>query len=57
MSSDYKAILYFRNKERALEEADEKHEAEIKIFNEKIKHLIYEHECRLTEVKVRESMD
>nr|XP_014285640.1 growth arrest-specific protein 8 [Halyomorpha halys] len=40
-----------RNKERELEEADEKHEAEIKAFNEKIKHLVYEHQCKLTEIK------
>ncbi|KAK9509441.1 hypothetical protein O3M35_006757 [Rhynocoris fuscipes] len=40
-----------RNKDRALEEADERHQGEIKIFNEKIKHLMYEHQCHLTEVK------
>ncbi|XP_024081213.1 growth arrest-specific protein 8 [Cimex lectularius] len=44
-----------RNKDRALEEAEEKHQTELKEFNEKVKHLMYEHQCHLTEVKA-ESM-
>ncbi|CAB0003394.1 unnamed protein product [Nesidiocoris tenuis] len=41
-----------RNKDRALEEAEEKHQTELKEFNEKVKHLMYEHQNHLTEVKV-----
>ncbi|BET02138.1 Growth arrest-specific 8 [Nesidiocoris tenuis] len=40
-----------RNKDRALEEAEEKHQTELKEFNEKVKHLMYEHQNHLTEVK------
>ncbi|KAF6199013.1 hypothetical protein GE061_007036 [Apolygus lucorum] len=40
-----------RNKDRALEEADEKHQTELKEFNERVKHLMYEHQNHLTEVK------
>ncbi|XP_015119120.1 dynein regulatory complex subunit 4 isoform X1 [Diachasma alloeum] len=40
-----------RNKEREKEELMEKHEAEIKLYKQKIKHLMYEHETNLSETK------
>ncbi|XP_011311337.1 growth arrest-specific protein 8 [Fopius arisanus] len=40
-----------RNKEREKEELTEKHEAEIKLYKQKIKHLMYEHETNLSETK------
>ncbi|XP_073998127.1 dynein regulatory complex subunit 4-like [Rhodnius prolixus] len=40
-----------RNKDRSLEEADERHQGELKVYNEKVKHLMYEHQSHLTEVK------
>lgn len=41
----------FRNKERQIEEANEKNEEELKFFKQKIKHLQYEHQISLTECK------
>ncbi|XP_075221357.1 dynein regulatory complex subunit 4-like [Lycorma delicatula] len=43
-----------RNKDRAIEEAEEKHEAEIKIFKQKVKHLMYEHHSALSELKAEQ---
>lgn len=41
----------FRNKEREKEELEEKHEAEIKLYKQKVKHLMYEHQTNLSETK------
>lgn len=40
-----------RNKEREKEELEEKHEAEIKLYKQKVKHLLYEHQTNLSETK------
>nr|CAD7394853.1 unnamed protein product [Timema cristinae] len=48
-------ILFFRNKDREIEEDEEKHQVEIKVYKQKVKHLMYEHQNNLSELKV-ESM-
>ncbi|CAL1673482.1 unnamed protein product [Lasius platythorax] len=40
-----------RNKEREKEELAEKHEAELKLYKQKVKHLMYEHQTNLSENK------
>ncbi|XP_065676725.1 dynein regulatory complex subunit 4-like [Hydra vulgaris] len=40
-----------RNKERELEETEERHQVEIKVYKQKVKHLLYEHQNNITEVK------
>ncbi|XP_043788774.1 dynein regulatory complex subunit 4 isoform X1 [Apis laboriosa] len=40
-----------RNKEREKEELSEKHEAELKLYKQKVKHLMYEHQTDLSETK------
>ncbi|XP_034179746.2 growth arrest specific protein 8 isoform X2 [Osmia lignaria lignaria] len=40
-----------RNKEREKEEFAEKHEAELKLYKQKVKHLMYEHQTSLSETK------
>lgn len=40
-----------RNKDREMEEAEERHQVEIKVYKQKVKHLLYEHQNSLTEVK------
>ncbi|XP_011148989.1 dynein regulatory complex subunit 4 isoform X2 [Harpegnathos saltator] len=40
-----------RNKEREKEELEEKHEAELKLYKQKVKHLMYEHQTNLSETK------
>ncbi|XP_076241899.1 growth arrest specific protein 8 [Calliopsis andreniformis] len=40
-----------RNKEREKEELTEKHEAELKLYKQKVKHLMYEHQTNLSETK------
>ncbi|GAB1869400.1 Dynein regulatory complex subunit 4 [Camponotus japonicus] len=40
-----------RNKEREKEELAEKHEAELKLYKQKVKHLMYEHQTNLSESK------
>ncbi|PSN52192.1 Growth arrest-specific protein 8 [Blattella germanica] len=44
-----------RNKDREIEEAEEKHQTEIKLYQQKVKHLLYEHQNNLSELKA-ESM-
>ncbi|XP_026676122.1 dynein regulatory complex subunit 4-like [Diaphorina citri] len=41
-----------RNQDRALEEAAEKHEQEIKQFKQKVKHLMFEHQSHLSDLQV-----
>ena len=38
---DVKAEL--RNKDREMEELEERHQVEIKVYKQKVKHLLYEH--------------
>lgn len=40
-----------RNKDREAEEMEEKHAVEIKVYKQKVKHLLYEHQNQLTELK------
>ncbi|XP_004842656.2 growth arrest-specific protein 8 isoform X1 [Heterocephalus glaber] len=40
-----------RNKDREMEEAEERHQVEIKVYKQKVKHLLYEHQNSLTELK------
>lgn len=40
-----------RNKEREREEMEEKYEAELKLYKQKVKHLMYEHQTNLSETK------
>ncbi|XP_070244595.1 dynein regulatory complex subunit 4 isoform X3 [Bos mutus] len=40
-----------RNKDREMEEAEERHQVEIKVYKQKVKHLLYEHQSSLTEMK------
>ncbi|XP_067158427.1 dynein regulatory complex subunit 4 [Apteryx mantelli] len=40
-----------RNKNREMEEAEERHQVEIKVYKQKVKHLLYEHQENLTELK------
>ncbi|XP_012264546.2 dynein regulatory complex subunit 4 [Athalia rosae] len=40
-----------RNKEREKEELIEKHDAELKLYKQKVKHLMYEHQSNLSETK------
>ncbi|RLU15409.1 hypothetical protein DMN91_012403, partial [Ooceraea biroi] len=45
-----------RNKEREKEELAEKHEAELKLYKQKVKHLTYEHQTNLSETKAEHSV-
>ncbi|KAG7190574.1 hypothetical protein KM043_006666 [Ampulex compressa] len=45
------ASATIRNKEREKEELAEKHEAELKLYKQKVKHLMYEHQTNLSEFK------
>lgn len=41
-----------RNKDREMEELEEKHQVEIKVYKQKVKHLHYEHQNNLTDLKL-----
>ncbi|KAE8745466.1 hypothetical protein FOCC_FOCC007846 [Frankliniella occidentalis] len=43
---------HLRNQDRAQDENEEKHQSEIKTYKQKVKHLLYEHQCNLSNVKV-----
>ncbi|CAF1389030.1 unnamed protein product [Adineta steineri] len=40
-----------RNKDRELEDAEEQHQAEIKVYKQKVKHLLYEQQNNVAELK------
>ncbi|XP_042631732.1 dynein regulatory complex subunit 4-like [Cyprinus carpio] len=40
-----------RNRERDLEEGEERHQVEIKVYKQKVKHLLYEEQNMLSELK------
>lgn len=40
-----------RNKDRDVEDMEEKHSVEIKVYKQKVKHLLYEHQNQITELK------
>ncbi|GBG64314.1 hypothetical protein CBR_g41515, partial [Chara braunii] len=46
---DRKAEL--RNKDREMEEMEERHQVEIKVYKQKVKHLLYEHQNNITQLK------
>ncbi|CAK9262711.1 unnamed protein product [Sphagnum jensenii] len=41
----------FRNKDRAMEELEERHQLEIKVYNQKMKHLLYEQQNMIATIK------
>lgn len=45
-----------RNKEREAEEAEERHQVEIKVYKQKVKHLLYEHQNNITELKAESAV-
>ncbi|KAK3746758.1 hypothetical protein QZH41_013584 [Actinostola sp. cb2023] len=45
-----------RNKEREMEEAEERHQVEIKVYKQKVKHLLYEHQNNIAELKAESSV-
>jgi len=46
---DRKAEL--RNKDREMEELEERHQVEIKVYKQKVKHLLYEHQSNVAQLK------
>ena len=46
---DRKAEL--RNKDREMEEMEERHEIELKVYKQKVKHLLFEHQSNITTLK------
>jgi hypothetical protein len=40
-----------RNKDREMEDAEERHQVEIKVMKQKVKHLLYEHQNNLAQLK------
>ncbi len=44
-------FFLFRVKDRELEESEERHQAEIKVYKQKVKHLLYEQEQNLAELR------
>mmetsp|Transcript_4352 Transcript_4352/g.15055 ORF Transcript_4352/g.15055 Transcript_4352/m.15055 type:complete len:470 (+) Transcript_4352:14-1423(+) len=51
---DKKAEL--RNKDREMEEMEERHQVEIKVYKQKVKHLLYEHQNNITTLKAESEM-
>lgn len=45
-------VQYYRNKDREIEDIDEKHQDEIKVYKQKLKLLMYEQHVHLSEVQV-----
>ena len=45
-----------RNKDREMEDAEERHQIEIKVYKQKVKHLLYEHQNNITELKTESSI-
>ncbi|KAI8790688.1 growth arrest-specific protein 8 [Biomphalaria glabrata] len=44
-----------RNKDREMEDAEERHQIEIKVYKQKVKHLLYEHQNNISELKAEGS--
>ncbi|XP_071083552.1 dynein regulatory complex subunit 4-like [Haliotis cracherodii] len=42
-----------RNKDREMEDAEERHQVEIKVYKQKVKHLLYEHQNNISELKAQ----
>lgn len=45
-----------RNKDREMEEAEERHQVEIKVYKQKVKHLLYEHQNNIAELKAESAV-
>merc|ERR1712111_312578 len=45
-----------RNKDREMEDAEERHQIEIKVYKQKVKHLLYEHQNNISELKAEGSV-
>lgn len=45
-------VLLYRNKDREIEDIEEKHQDEIKVYKQKLKLLMYEQHVHLSEVQV-----
>lgn len=45
-----------RNKDREMEEAEERHQVEIKVYKQKVKHLLYEHQNNIAELKAESKL-
>ncbi|KAJ8041751.1 Dynein regulatory complex subunit 4 [Holothuria leucospilota] len=45
-----------RNKDREMEDAEERHQVEIKVYKQKVKHLLYEHQNNISELKAESSV-
>ncbi|XP_018618923.1 dynein regulatory complex subunit 4 isoform X3 [Scleropages formosus] len=40
-----------RNRDREMEESEERHQVEVKVYKQKVKHLLYEHQNNISELK------
>ncbi|XP_077975287.1 dynein regulatory complex subunit 4-like [Styela clava] len=45
-----------RNKDREMEDSEERHQIEIKVYKQKVKHLLYEHQNNISELKAESSV-
>lgn len=45
-----------RNKDREMEDAEERHQIEIKVYKQKVKHLLYEHQNSVSELKAQNTV-
>merc|ERR1711936_354954 len=45
-----------RNKDREMEDAEERHQVEIKVYKQKVKHLLYENQNNISELKAEGSV-
>lgn len=45
-----------RNKDREMEDAEERHQIEIKVYKQKVKHLLYEHQNNISELKAESTV-
>ncbi|XP_036358099.1 dynein regulatory complex subunit 4 isoform X1 [Octopus sinensis] len=45
-----------RNKDREMEEAEERHQIEIKVYKQKVKHLMYEHQNNIAQLKAESTV-
>jgi hypothetical protein len=46
-----------RNRDREMEDAEERHQIEIKVMKQKVKHLLYEHQNNLAQLKSEALLD
>ena len=46
-----RAQAELRNKDREMEELEERHQVEIKVYKQKVKHLLYEHQNNVSQLK------